>query len=603
MLFSDFSQYLQKLESIPSRLGMTEVLAELFQNLEGKEILLSCYFMQGRLVPLYESLEFNLSVKMVMRALARLESSLWKDHLAQATSLGLFDEDFSQKEIVVQQLYKNLGDVGLVGAELLSATNSTKKLTIADVYQKLVVIAQDAGEGSQDRKVSSLVSLLQELDDISAKFVIRIVIGKLRLGFSTMTLLDALSWAVVGDKSESSFLEDMYNRKADIGSLAENYLALKHESREGREKKLAQLYQVEAGIPVVPALCQRLNTSEEIIKKMTKVIAEPKYDGMRIQLHLSNDQGHKEVRLFTRNLEDVSAMFPELVEGALELKCQSCILDGEVIGYDKKTGKLLLFQETITRRRKHGVAEQAESIPIKMYVFDILSQDGKSFIDQPLTERKSHLEKLIGHQAVFTVTPYIVTSDPEVLKKFHDEELAKGLEGIVSKQVHSSYQSGRKGWTWVKTKEAEGTSGKLSDTLDVVVMGYYSGRGKRTEFGLGAILVGILDTDGHGQVVKSIAKIGTGLSDELLAELHQQLQQLHSDSIPAEYATVPKVLLPDTWVKPQLVIEVAADEVTKSPTHAAGLALRFPRLVRVRNDKAWDQATTLLEVKQIAQGI
>lgn len=598
MLFSDFSQYLQKLESISSRLAMTEVLATLFQKLETKEIVTACYLMQGRLVPLYESLEFNLSAKMVIRAIARLESVAWEKQ-----SIGLFDEDFSGKEQTVQQLYKKLGDVGLVGTEILKSNPQVSQLTIADVYQKLVVIAHDGGEGSQDRKVVQLAELLQQLDPISAKFVIRIVIGKLRLGFSTMTLIDSLSWAVTGNKSESAFLEEMYNRKADVGVLAENYLGLQMSAAETRQKTLSEIYHVEAGVPVIPSLCQRLNTSEEIIKKMKKVIAEPKYDGMRIQLHLSNDQGKKEVRLFTRNLENVSAMFPELVEEALKLQCESCILDGEVIGYNPKTGKLLLFQETITRRRKHGVAEQAKSIPIKMFVFDILSKDGQSLIDVPLVERKEILQQLIAGNSVLTATSYIITDDPEKLKTYHHQNLTDGLEGIVSKQVRSVYQSGRKGWTWVKTKETEGTSGKLSDTLDVVVMGYYSGRGKRTEFGLGAILAGVLSSESGEPQVKSIAKIGTGLSDELLAEMHLQLQEIRSLDRPTEYSEVTKNLIPDVWVIPKMVIEVAADEITKSPSHAAGLALRFPRLIRVRTDKSWDQATTLSEVEQIAQNL
>jgi DNA ligase-1 len=165
------------------------------------------------------------------------------------------------------------------------------------------------------------------------------------------------------------------------------------------------------------------------------------------------------------------------------------------------------------------------------------------------------------------------------------------------KKSDSAYVGGRKGWNWVKIKEEEGSRGKLSDTLDVIVMGYYFGRGKRNQFGIGAVLVGVLDSK---EQVKTIAKIGTGLSDEQLRQMKSLCELNKSSDMPNLYQ-VHKNLLPDVWVKPELVIEIAADEITKSPTHSAGVALRFPRMIRFRDDKNWEQATTLSEVVQISK--
>lgn len=595
MNFSKFASYLQRLETISSRLKMTQILAELFQKLDTDEIEVASYLMQGRLVPLYKKMEFNLSVKMMIRALAKIDSSDKGKH-RHSTTTNLFGEtDSSAQEDQVKKRYKKLGDLGLVAEEL--QTKSSCSLDIVEVFESLQKIATDSGQGSQDRKVLGLVALLNQLDKVSAKFVVRIVIGKLRLGFSTMTMIDALSWAVKGDKSESKFLEETYNKKADVGKLAKNYLSLKRKSQTDRFKTLNRLYSIEVGIPVVPALCQRLNTSKEVVEKMSTVIAEPKYDGMRIQLHFKKrvHQDEQPVNLFTRNLDNVTHMFPELVTAAQQLDCQSALLDGEMIGYDKKTHKLLPFQQTITRRRKHGVSQKQKDVPVKLFAFDILALNGKSLLNTPLRKRKDFLKQVIGRNKVIVNAPFKIFTDPQKLKTFHQAQLDAGMEGVVSKQVDSIYQSGRKGWSWVKTKESEGTSGKLADTLDVVVMGYYAGRGKRTSFGLGAILVGIVTQE----KVLSIAKIGTGLSDEQLKQMKTKLDAIKVKNKPSQYQKVAKTLVPDVWVDPQLVIEVAADEITKSPTHAAGVALRFPRMTQVRSDKSWAQATTLEEVANL----
>ena len=306
MLFFNFSQFLQQLELTASRLDMTRILADLFGQLQTSELAEACYLMQGRLVPLYQSLEFNLSEKMVIRSLARL--------LAQQTdhqnNQNLFGEtDFSQREESVKVKFKQSGDLGLVAEQLAKPHQS--QLSISQVFAQLVQIAQFEGNGSQEMKVTTLAKLISNLEPLAAKFVVRMVIGKMRLGFSNMTMIDALSWSVTGNKSESEILEEAYNKKADIGQLASSYLNLKDKSPEDRQKALLET-EVSISIPVIPALCQRLNSAQEMVEKMGEVIIEPKYDGMRVQIHF--DQNKVAVQAFTRNLEDVGEMFPELFQ-------------------------------------------------------------------------------------------------------------------------------------------------------------------------------------------------------------------------------------------------------------------------------------------------
>jgi len=593
MQFSRFASVLARLETTASRLEMTEILAELFPQLSPEEVPSVCYLLQGQLLPPYHSLEFQLSIKMVLRALARIQAR----HGSAVQTATLFGEsDLSAVETEMTKQYKALGDIGLMAEKIVGESGGqTSNVSIAQVYDLLLSIARENGEGSQDRKLSQLVKLFDMLDPTSAKFVARIIVGKLRLGFSTMTMLDALSWASTGTKAESAVLEEALQRKADLGKLAQTYLAAR--TSEERQRVLAN-YQTEEGVPIVPQLCQRLNSAEEVIEKMGEVIAEPKYDGLRVQIHVNArvNADEPEIRAFTRNLEEVSHMFPELQQLPQYLNAKSVILDAEAIGYDPETDALLPFQATITRKRKHRVEETAANTPLKFFIFDVIALDGKSLINEKLQDRKDALIKLLSKNRTFQTTDFIRTSDPSTIQQFHESQLGAGLEGLVIKQVDAPYQSGRKNWYWVKIKEKAGTRGKLSDTLDCVVMGYYAGRGKRTQFGLGAILVGVRSDD---DTFLTIAKIGTGMSEVQLGELKERCDALSLGEIPANYK-VSKLLIPDVWTRPELVVEIAADEITKSPQHSSGVALRFPRLVKFRDDKNAETATSQTELEEMS---
>lgn len=288
-------------------------------------------------------------------------------------------------------------------------------------------------------------------------------------------------------------------------------------------------------------------------------------------------------------------MFPELKGVGKEIHADSVILDSEAVGLDPKTKKLLTFQQTIVRKRKHEVEATSRLVPLKFFVFDILYKDGKSLLELPLGERRKLLQQVVPDtQGILRLTEHVLVRDAVALRTYHAQQLKAGLEGAVVKKIHAPYTPGRRGWSWVKFKEVETATGGLRDTLDCVVMGYYAGRGKRAGFGIGAFLVGVK----QGEKFVTVAKIGTGLSDEQWREMKVRADKARMVEAPKEYI-VAKSLIPDVWVSPKIVVEIAADNITHSPNHSAKLALRFPRLVRFRDDKAPAQVTTVREVEQL----
>ena len=560
MKFVDFCGYLEKLEKVSGRLVMTDILVELLKKLKNDEVDRGVYLMLGELAPKFAKIEFNLADKQVMKAIAR----------SIDCEVG-----------GVRNLYKERGDLGEV-VGLVKRKIGGGDLNIGQVCDKLKKIALEEGLGSQERKLEGLSKLLSQVSGVEAKYVVRIILSKLRLGFSDKTILDAVSVMESGDKSRRKELDNVYQIYPDVGKLVKNV-------KEGKVGKIKP----EIGVPILPALCQRLNTAEEIIEKMGEVAVEKKFDGTRVAIHWEMD---KNVRTFTRNLDENSHMFPELADIKGTLNAKSVILDSEAVGIDKKTGKILPFQMTITRKRKHGIEGAAVDVPLRFYVFDILYKDGISLIDESYEKRRKILTETVNKNEILVVDEFVKTDKTDVVHKLHEEFLKQGLEGAVIKKRDGKYLPGRQGWNWVKIKEAEGTSGKLSDTLDLVVMGYYKGQGKRVEFGLGAFLGGVRDKNGE---VKTIAKVGTGLTDECFRQLKRRLDKLVSDKKPKEYGEVNKSLVPDGWVRPELVVEIAADEITKSPSHSSGVALRFPRLIKFRDDKDLQGVTSLEEIGEM----
>lgn len=580
MLFAKLSEYFQKIEQTSLRNEKMVLLAEMLTEADAGEVDKLIYLALGGLRPEFDRLEFNLAEKGIVRAL----NVPWEE-------------------------YQRIGDLGFVAERL---GNRKQELEIRELYAELEKIARESGVGSQERKVVGLAKLLGVVGGIGAKYIVRIVAGKLRLGFSDRTVIDALSYMEAGSKEYSELLEQAYQRRPDVGVLGAMC------KRLGVVKATGKI-DVAIGTPIVPALAQRLKTAAEMIEKMGRVYVEPKYDGTRVQIHFSrvitnnqapvskqiqnsNNQtglfGEENpkywVKTFTRNLDENSWMFPELAKIGEQIVADEVILDCEAVGYDPKTLKLVPFQLTITRKRKHGVEAAQSMVPLRFFVFDIMYLNGKSLINLPLRERKKILSETIRGNEVLIVDPYIETDDPNTLREYHKKQLSEGLEGVLVKQAGGVYSPGRTGFNWVKFKETEDSVAKLSDTIDAVIMGYYRGKGKRNKFELGAFLIGIA----KGEKIVTIAKVGTGITDAQFEQLGERLHELETEH-PDERYVVPKILEPDVWVEPRMVVEVAADEITVSPTHTAGYALRFPRLVRIREDKGVEQITTRAELESM----
>ena len=590
MRFSQLAKYLERLEGTASRNAMTEILAALFKRADASEIDKMCYLLLGELAPAYRGLEFQIAEKMMMHVLA--------------AAYGRTADD-------IRRRFKTGGDLGDV-AEACASDKKTrvghteKNLSVVAVYDALHDIAEEKGEGSQERKVQKLAGLLSHRDPLSARFVSRIPVAKLRLGFSDATLLDAFSLMLVGDKSARKQIERAYNVIADIGAIAV------HIKRGG----LASLAWMTAtpGIPIRPSLAERLQDMDEVIEKAgPRVAVEPKLDGFRTQIHIWQEKGKKRVELFSRNLERTTAMFPEIAQAAAKLPVDSAILDSEAIGYHPDTGVFALFQETVQRKRKYDIATIAAKIPLAAFVFDIMYLDGKSLVAAPFSERRRILEHVFQkkhrHDALRLIERR-ETDSPQIVQKELHREIKRGLEGVVVKNLTAPYEAGSRGFHWIKLKEKSsallhlragetGTSAGLPDTIDCVVMAAYRGRGKRAQFGVGGFLLGVRGTNDQ---YYTISRLGTGLSDEQFREARRRMKAHEAKEKPKEYVADDEVA-PDIWIRPSLVVEILADEITRSPRHTAGrgkddvgYSLRFPRLVRFRDDKKPEDATSADEI-------
>lgn len=566
MTFLELSRYLNRLEATSSRNELVTALSDLYSRCSRDEIQSMTYLIQGRLVPFFEPVEIGMGEKLVMAAIAQ-------------------GSGISNAEIA--KLYAKLGDLGLV-AEKAFQTNKAEAPSIIEVHSRLIEIAHAAGPGSIERKRSLFAALLKRVDPTSTKHLVRIVLGRLRLGIGDPTVLDALSYTKTSDRSLRPVLEAAYNRTSDLGLIARTFWA---EGETGVEE-----LKITAGRPIRSQLAERLPNPEAVIKKLGFVGVQPKYDGIRVQIHKDGS----EVSVFSRNLEDFSLMFTELVIAARKLKDRTLILDGEAIAYNAESEEYLPFQQTATRRRQHGIEEAAEKMPLCAFVFDILYRNGKDLTGLPYEKRMEMVEKVLRGSTVLLPAPLTKTDSAELLTKMLLDNISRGLEGVVVKRLDSPYQAGARNFNWVKLKRT--TSGELNDTVDVVLLGYYFGKGKRAEFGVGALLAGVYDAEKDRFV--TITKIGTGLSDLEWREIHARADKLQVDHRPAR---VDSVVVPDVWLKPEVVVEVLADEITRSPVHTCGkvgdqpgYALRFPRVVSFRSaDKRPEDATTVKEILEM----
>lgn len=569
MDFAKLAQIFEKLSATTKRLEITGDLAKLFSECKKNEIKHVVYLITGVLVPQHYGIELGMGDKLCEKSIALVSGKSGKE---------------------VQAHYRKTGDLGETARELLEKKTQrslhAQLLSTQKVYDNFFKLATSSGSGSQDLKIKLLADLLGSASPVEAKHIIRYVTGKQRLGAGEATVIDALSVWKAGDKSLRPAIEYAFNMTSDLGLMAELFF----------DKGIDGLKHIKPTpfSPVQPALAERLPDANAIFEKLGECAVDQKYDGFRLQVHKQNGR----VEIYSRRLEKMTHMFPDLIEEFKKIKLKEFIIEGEAIAFDEKTQKFLPFQATIQRKRKHGVAEKAKQLPLKFFVFDVLLEDGKNMMLEPYAQRRKELEKTFEGGKTVMPSQTIRAKNAAELEDFFEDAVGEGLEGIIAKDLHAPYTAGARKFAWIKLKKSYDAG--LSDTVDGVIVGFYYGKGKRTKFGLGGLLAAIYDDKNNR--FRTICKIGTGFSEEQMTWFEKTLSKI---AVKQKPANVDALIDADVWVTPKYVVEINADEITKSPVHTAGMngkegfALRFPRLVKLREDKKPEQATSEKEIEEL----
>jgi DNA ligase-1 len=560
------------LEQAGGRLALIERLAALLAATPDGLLPVVCYLCQGLIAPEFAGVDLGLAEKLAIRAVA--------------AATGADPED-------VATGVRETGDLGQAAERLLTATAAGRRasLPVTEVVGTLRQIADAEGPGSQGRKLDLLAGLLGRATPLEARYLLRLVTGSLRLGIGTPTILDALAQVHAGGRAARPVLERAYNICCDLGRVAAALV-------DGGIAAVEQL-QVRPGNPVRAMLAQRLSDGSEILARLGgECAAEYKYDGMRIQAHRTADGS---IELFTRRLERVTAQFPDIVEVlAAGLGPREAIVEGEVVAFDPAAEELRPFGEVMFRRRKHGIADAVRDVPVSLFCFELLYADGQDLTTLPYTRRRARLAEAITPSPRLRLTTAIEVATPAALEAAFEQAVTDGCEGLVCKSVSpaAGYQAGARGWLWIKLKRDYRTD--LSDTVDLVVVGAFAGRGRRRGV-YGALLLAAYDP--ATELFAAVTKCGTGFSDADLAALPARLAPLARGQRPAR---VDARQQPDVWFEPGLVLEILSAELTLSPNYTAGweqikeragLAMRFPRFTgRWRDDKAPQDATTTAEL-------
>ncbi len=569
----------EKIEATTKRLEMTDLLVDLLKKTPKEIIAKVVYLTQGKLYPDFTGIEIGVAEKLAIKALVR--------------SSGRKESEF------LVDLQKS-GDIGDAAEKQLAkkkqSTFFTKTLTVEHVYETLDKMAKTSGNGAVDSKMALLAGLLSDASPKEAKYLIRTVTGNLRLGIADMTVLEALAIAYGGGKEAREPIERAYNICSDLGRVSEIL------AREGLDavKKL----QVMVFEPIRPMLAERLPSPEEILEKFNgKCLAEYKYDGERIQAHKKG----QDVVLYSRRLENISSQYPDVVELIRkQVIAKETIFEAECVAVDLETGDMRPFQELMHRRRKYGIDAAIEQYPISLFTFDLLYVDGKDLTFEPLSARRQALEEALSINDRMRLATQKTVNNPKELEDFFEEAIEEGCEGLMCKSIakDSVYQAGSRGWLWIKYKRDY--KSEMTDTVDLVVVGAFHGRGKRAG-AYGALLLATYNPE--ADTFETVTKCGTGFTDKDIADLHSMLQK---HVIPRKNPRVTSMLVADVWFEPSLVLEVLGAEVTLSPIHpcamdsirkGSGLAIRFPRFTgKYRTDKSPQDATTSKEVVEMYQG-
>jgi len=571
MLYSDIASVFDKVEGTGSRLEMTAILSELFKTLDPSALKDVVHLSQGKLHPDFFPQKLGMSDKLVLRAIS-------------------LTSGFSDAE--VEKLWVKEGDPGTVAELLMKDKKQTalfsSPLTVERVMKGLLQIEGSEGKDSQERKMKLLANLLHDSGPVEARYLCRIVTGRMRVGAGSMTILDALS-SSFADKTDRPEIERAFNVTCDMGLVAETLAS-------GGMEAIRNVH-VKVGNPLKVMLAERLPSLEGIMERMEgKCAMEYKYDGIRVQAHISEEG----VKLYSRRLEDLTTNFPDIAKALKEaFKGKEAIVEGECVSVDVKNGKMLPFQEVTHRRRKHGMEDAVKDYPVRIFLFDLLLSDGVDTTLDPYVRRRETLASLFRDSENITMSNMRLISSTEEANEFFNDALSAGCEGIMAKSVSDSsvYRAGSRGFLWIKYKKDYRSD--LTDTFDLAVVGAFYGMGKR-KGKYGALLMASYDRE--LQTYVTICKLGTGFDDAFLDSMPELLNKYKSEQRPNN---VNSKMIPDVWFHPSVVLEVTGAELSVSPIHTAaegvfkedaGLGLRFPRFTgRVRNDKGAEESTSVEE--------
>ncbi|MCV0430305.1 ATP-dependent DNA ligase [Nitrosopumilus sp.] len=594
MEFSTLAESFNKMESTRKRLELTQLLVELFEKTPSDIISKIIYLIQGKLRPDFEGVELGVSEKLVLRAAKKSLGIDEKEIINTLNKTG--DLGTAISNTLEKKTQTGLFDFGIDSDTYDEAIFESKANTVERIYEVLWSISQleGAGKNIQDKKINFISSLWNKSKPTEVKFVTKLLLGSLRLGVAENTVMDALAIAFSGDKENRKKLQYAYNVSSDLGKVAE---VIATKGLEGIEKFEIVLFN-----PIRPMLADRVKSEQEAIEKMGKEFAaEYKLDGERVQLHIEGEK----VELFSRSLERIESYYPDIIERIPKnILADNIILEAEAVAINENTGEFLPFQELMHRRRKYKIEKAVTEYPITVNFFDILYCNSKSCVELSYKERREKLEKHVKEDEFSKYIPMTIVKNENEIEDFMENSINAGSEGLMLKMLDKPYQAGSRGSHWLKLKREY--RNELGDSLDLVVIGGFFGKGRRTG-NYGTLLLATYDED--DDTFPSICKVGTGFSDESLDQLYQIL---HPKVSIKKNPRIISEMEADVWFEPELVIEVVASEITLSPIHKAalgairkdaGLALRFPKFTgKIRVEKAVEDASTNEEVITLYRG-
>ncbi|MDD3978239.1 MAG: ATP-dependent DNA ligase [Methanomicrobium sp.] len=537
MLFNEFSEICEKIEETSGRLDSIDIIAGVLPGLSVEELPVFVRFLMGRIFPDYSPEKIGIGPNLVYEAVAYVVGR--------------------NRDAVIKKINSG-GDAGRAIENLLAKKEQTsffsESLDLLEVFRDFHYISGVLGNSSQKEKLKVLKRLFSNANPKEARYISRLILGELRIGVGEGNIRDAIAKAF---SVSSNAVEHAYQASNDLGNVA--VLAGKGE---------AALWEVKVELfrPVKMMLAKQ-GTIADMIAENGIIAAEYKYDGTRFQFHKKGN----ECRIYSRKLEDVTNAIPDVAEMLIKASEHDIILDGEVIAVDGE--RPLPFQYVLRRfRRKHDIESHVERIKLVPNIFDIISIDNETLIDEPFSKRREILEESIESY----VAPQIVSDDIDYIESFYKKALEDGHEGIMVKSLTAHYTPGVRGKEWIKIKPAV-------DTIDLAVIGAEWGEGKRAKM-FGSFLLACQDETG---TLLPVSKVATGISDDMLSVLYSLLK----DSVILEAKNT-------VSFEPELVFEVGYAEIQKSPTYKAGYALRFPRFIRLRDDKRIDEIETISSIEE-----